>query len=629
MSADDEDDALLTRARAFVRARTSHLLPAADAALYRDFVPRRDAFLAHAIAPASGNPSALVRACGAPAGALLANGLFLAALLLGALSFVSQEYASAQALLAVDIKACAAPGVPALANFSRANCVADQLVSCASPFAGVNPSLSALPLAFTYRQTLHMVGFTVMLLASAALLACELVLLRLVITRRQLLAARILPYYAYLRHVTLPCAREPWDARRGGGQCCACAGGACRANRWGGLHCAGRSVPLGTVVPQLALIFLVFVAYYGFKTLSVWNVLTQNAWQSPQLYVAWGGKPRLHVNTVQCTLANGTAAVPMQLLLDVDGAVATLLGGGQLMLGVFPQVLLAVVLVLLAFVPALADIYSSDGDALAGVRLRGFVHCLEAEAGRNCRHHALLPPPLPGSQRSSGSGSGSPTLLRLGAAPSEPSVLAPSRFVAVEEALLDEVLWDLLQVRGRAGGGGGGCCALRWRFYLWPAGAVRGELARGEEADADTDDAGSGEVGAGEVLLEAALRLAHAEAAEAEAGAPSGGGKGGGQGGGGPLEGLPREARCEALARALRDALARRALPEGWVQVPGDAPGSAAYRLAAGGPTQAQRPTAPAALPSGWVQVTDALGGSWYERSDGHTQWERPTAPFA
>ena len=396
------EDALLARTRAFVLSRTSHLLPATDVTHYRDLVPRRDAFLAHAIAPASGNPSLLERTCGAPAAALVANALFLTALLLGALSFVSQEYASAQALLTVDIRACAAPGVPALAAYSRANCVADELVSCESPFAGPNPTLSALPLTLTYRQTLRMVGFTIMLLASAALLAGELVFLRLIITRRQLLAARILPYYAYLRHVTLPCAREAWDARRGGGQCCAYCGGGCRGNRWGGLHCCGRSVPLGTIVPQLGLIFLVFVAYYGFKTLSVWNVLTQNAWQTPQRYVAWGGSPRLYVNTVVCTLANGTAAVPLQLLLDVDGAVATLLGGGQLMLGVFPQVLLAVVLVLLAFVPALADIYSSDGDALAGVRLRGFVHGLEAEAGRSCRHHALLPPPRPGSPRGGG-----------------------------------------------------------------------------------------------------------------------------------------------------------------------------------------------------------------------------------
>lgn len=189
--------------------------------------------------------------------------------------------------------------MPALATYSRANCVADQLVSCESPFAGPNPTLSALPLALTYRQTLHMVGFTIVLLASAALLAGELVFLRLIITRRQLLAARILPYYAYLRHVTLPCAREAWDARRGGGQCCACCGGRCRGNRWGGLHCCGRSVPLGTIVPQLGLIFLVFVAYYGFKTLSVWNVLTQNAWQSPQRFVP-GAAARTSTSTLCC-----------------------------------------------------------------------------------------------------------------------------------------------------------------------------------------------------------------------------------------------------------------------------------------------------------------------------------------
>lgn len=83
------NDALLARARVFVLSRTSHLLPATDAQ-YRDMVPRRDAFLAHAIAPASGNPPMLERTCGARAAALVANFLFLTALLLGALSFVSQ-----------------------------------------------------------------------------------------------------------------------------------------------------------------------------------------------------------------------------------------------------------------------------------------------------------------------------------------------------------------------------------------------------------------------------------------------------------------------------------------------------------------------------------------------------------
>jgi len=520
-----------------------------------------DAFIAHAIDPAKNNPGALERTCGATVSSLVSKALFLLALILGAFSFVSQEYSSAQSLLTVDIKACAAPTVASLANFTRVNCVADELLSCASPFAGTNPDLAALPLAFTYRQTLHMVGFTIMLLASAALLSAELVFLRLIITRRQLLAARILPFYAYLRHVKLPCTREPWDSRRGGGQCCACCGHRCLGNRWCGLHCCGRSVPLCTIVPQLAAIFIVFLCYYIFKTLSVYNVVSQNAWQNPQLFHSWGGKT-LYVNTVLCSLANGTTAVPFQLLLDVDGAVTTLMGGGQLLFSVFPQVLLAVVLVLLAFVPALSDIYSSDGDALSGVSLFGFVHCLGAKAGTVCGHHELLPRPA---------GQRNPTPLRIGAAAARGhSVFVPSRFIAVEESLLEEVLWDLQMARDPVPTSRCRGCVRRWRFSMWPA---------------SPEDQG---VGTGEVLLEVALRLAHAE--------PLG------------AEDESKAVRCEMLARTLRDALVAGRRAAGLVENP-----LAAARSAA--------------LPVGWKRI-EQDEEVWFESSDGHTQWERPTTPF-
>lgn len=580
------------RAQAFVSARRSFDIPIDDE--YKRYIPQPDAFITHALEPAANNPSFLKKKfvyewklCSTDVWASTSSmgtaTLYTATLVAGALSFVSQEWASAQSLLTVNIKACASPFIAALSNYSRANCVSDLLVSCASSFAGTNPDFGSMPLSLTYRQTLHMQGFTIMLITSAALLAGELIYLQASIARRQNLAARILPYYAYLKHVRLPCTVEPWYAARGGGQCLACCGGRCRCNRWCGIWCCGRSVPLTTVLPQLAIIGLLFLAYYGFKTLSVYNIVTQNAWQPVVETVMWQGSA-LRVNTVLCSLANGTMGAPLRLLLDVDGATTSLLGGGTLVFSVFPQVLFAVMLVLLAFIPQLVSIYSEDGDVLAGVPLRGFVHCLDAKVGSVCGHHELLARP---DDRHN------PGLLALGVRGSVPAVLEPARFYAVDEALLDEVLWDLLAARGDKGGVCGPC-ARRLRFFTWPA--------SGKDVDAGEVDAGV--VDAGVVLLEAALRTAHEDE---------------------PVD--DKDERIKAIVqsyprreermRKLAEALSFRDARHAAAQAAGPAAEAATLNPLL---SEARR----RALPPGWTEVVDG-GEMWYAHDDGRTQWAAPS----
>lgn len=584
------DDAALARARRFVRARTSVALPVDDE--YNHFLPRADAFLLHALNPSADNPSWFEKTFGAAPAAYLGSALFAASLVAGACAFVSQEWSSAQGLLTVPIRACAAPTVAGLTAFSRANCVSDLLASCESAFAGPNPDLAAEPLSLTYRQTRSNIGFTIILLTSAAVLAAELVYLQAVIARRQALAARILPFHAYLRHVRLPCSREDkWDKARGGGECLSCCGGSVRCNRWAGVLCCGRSVAFTTVLPQLVLTALIFIAYYGFKTLSIWQVVTNNAFQPVIETVEFAGRS-LRVNTVRCVLTNGTAGAPLRLLLDVDGAARALLGGGTLLFGFFPQVLLALTLVALAFVPKLAAIYSADGDVLAGVPLRGFIHCLDAAAA--CAHHPLSPRP-----------EGAPGILTLGARAAEgdaalAAALEPTRFVAVDEALLDEVLWDLLAARGvRGKGAAGGCegpCARRRRFCAGPAAEPEpGAKPAPGGKPAPGANAAPSNVRAGELLLEAALRAAHAD----EPADPANN----------------REVRLETLARALCDAAAP--APRAGKGAGAVAPAPAPMQL---NPIYEMRR---GTLPRGWSEVRDN-GDVWYAHEDGRTQWTAP-----
>ena len=95
--------------------------------------------------------------------------------------------------------------------------------------------------------------------------------------------------------------------------------------------------------------------------------------------------------------------------------------------------------------------------------------------------------------------------------------------------------------------------------------------------------------------------------------------------------------QCEQLAQSLRDvALAAAALVdrEGGGQV-GTAltlqlenPLHAAPAPLMIKPFNAEAAQAEAELPAGWIIVKENNGDAWYERSDGHTQWERPTTPF-
>jgi hypothetical protein len=597
-------------AYSFVVSRTSCALPKDEE--YNQFVPLPSAFIKHALEPGANNPGFLKKrfvdqwhCCTdsrwTSVSSMASATLYTVTLVFGGLTFVSQEWLSAQLLLTVDIKACASPFIAALSNYSRANCVADQLVSCASDFAGTNPDFATTPLALTYRQTRSNVGFTTMLVASAALLAAELIYLQASIARRQQLAARILPYYAYLKHVRLPCAVEPWHEKRGGGQCCACCCRRVRCNRWCGLWCCGRSVPLTTVMPQLVLTACVFLAYYFFKTLSVYNIVTQNAFQSVVETVVFQGS-KLTVNTVHCTLANGTTRAPLKLLLDINGATKTLLGGGTLVFSIFPQVFFAIMLVLLAFVPQLISIYTEDGDVLAGVPLRGFVHCLEAKVGTECGHHELLARP---------DARHNPGLLAIGARGAAPAVLEPARFFAVEEALIDEVLWDLLAARG-GDGGACGACARRRHFFSWPASGDRDEedrvKARGEDVRVKADEVLLPSTG--EVLLEAALRTAHADD-------PVDDNYGRIQA---LVRGIPsKEERIRQLARTLQATLRSRptsakSLDAAEAEVP------QAVAAAVQNPLDAARWPI---LPPGWSEMRDGQD-VWYAHIDGRTRWEKP-----
>lgn len=592
------DDAALARARHFVRSRNSVTLPIdAD---FMHFLPRADAFILHALNPTAGNPTFFERIFGAAPAAYLGSALFAASLVAGGCAFVSQEWSSAQGLLTVPIRACAAPTVAGLTAFSRANCVSDALASCESAFAGPNPDLAAEPLSLTYRQTRSNIGFTIILLASATALAAELVYLQAVIARRQALAARILPFHAYLRHVRLPCAREEsWDKARGGGECCACCGGRVRCNRWGAVLCCGRSVAFTTVLPQLVLTALIFVAYYCFKTLSIWQVVTNNAFQAVVETVEYKGSA-LRVNTVRCLLSNGTAGAPLRLLLDVDGAARALLGGGTFVFGFFPQVLLALSLVALAFVPQLYSLYSVDGDVLAGVPLRGFVHCLDAAAGAvACAHHPLSPRP-----KGEAHVRAPPGILTLGARTAESdaaltAALEPTRFVAVDEALLDEVLWDLLAARGARGKDTGrweGPCARRRRFCAGPAAEPAPDAKPALSVASEDRDMCTGDVRVGELLLEAALRAAHAD----EPADPANN----------------REVRLETLARTLCDAAARALRAD----KAADAAAPARAFAAQLNPIHAAR----GGLPRGWTEVSED-GLVWYAHEDGRTpQWTVP-----
>jgi hypothetical protein len=254
--------------------------------------------------------------------------------------------------------------------------------------------------------------------------------------------------------------------------------------------------------------------------------------------------------------------------------------------------------VLLAFVPKLVEIYSQDGDALSSVPLRGFVHCLDVAADAECSHHELRARP---KEREN------PGLLRMGAAVSAPSVLQPGRFVAVDEDVLGEVLYDLLEARG--GAAARGACARRRLYCSWPTvetvekDAVEKDAVEKDAVEKDAVEKDVLAVGVDELLLETALREAHADDAED-----------GEEGGGGAMR---KAERIELLSRTLRDVLMQALLKQA-LQQPQT---QAKEQLVVGNPLAVAQGFF--TLPNGWSEVRED-NDVWYEHVDGRSQWEKP-----
>ena len=359
--------------------------------------------------------------------------------------FVADELRDAINQLTVPIVACAASALPATATFSREACLSSDFKQCDNDLPAGSP-----PFLLEYRQPAGLVGFSTVLVVLTAVVALLLVILEALIQRRQRLASALLPFYGFFRSDTSS-------------------------------FC--------TTYPLLAIVVVVYVGYAIWRTVSVNFVLLQTSNE----VVSFSGQKLFQRNST-CTTADGSR-IQVAMLLDLNAARRLLGGAGQ---GSSFEATLAsawrfirnMLPTYVAFlVPQIQRILAldSDGDALAAVRLKGFVCCegvvpsasaAAASAGSSSRgvckgnYHTVVlpadapPPASPHAQLQRRRGLSSAADPAAAAA----DTFIPARFVEVGENLMARVLWGVLVMDSALARES--CCiswlVLRFRYFVWP-----------------------------------------------------------------------------------------------------------------------------------------------------------------
>ena len=343
----------------------------------------------------------------------------------------------------------------------------------------------APPYTLQYRQQSGLILFTLWLVVLTTIVALLLMNMQLRIQRRQRLAASLLPFYKFFR------VDSSWRN-----------------------FCA--------TYPQLALVVTVYIGYVTWRSISVNFLLMQASSRVVRL-----GEQELFQRNSTCTLASGERT-QVAMLLDLNTARRAVGGAGTggdaaatwasivsfltNSLPLFVSILIPQIQRLLAL--------DNDGDALAAVRLKGFVHCTEGSehvhsgagaagaaaadaggsssgggsSGGGCKHHAVvLTPGSPPSASPRAQAQQQQQQQQQQEAEGS-SVLDPSLFQEVEETPLGAALWETIMEEASPEAGSS-CLAYimpplvaRVRFFVWPWPSLQQCSARRRRAAA----AGSG-----------------------------------------------------------------------------------------------------------------------------------------